>query len=223
MANVLRLWRQRMDCKQCAAVQVCVDLVYLRKPTWTCVTSVNITFACKSPEHIVRFMAKLTAGRSSSGLKRVRKHSAHVRRNCATLFSMDCVCGCSLKRRAVSGRHLWRLLWCASLCANASSTHTHTRTFLFVHQAWALLPSIGRILFQVSKCLNKGKSLFLLYFSHFLLGDRGVPPTHTSSPPLQPSAAPPVEGERERAREKGRGPGPCDTQSMRAQLHPQAE
>lgn len=127
MANVLRLWRQRMDCKQCAAVQVCVDLVYLRKPTSTCGTSVNITFACKSPEHIVRFMAKLTASRWSSGLKRVLKHSAHVRHNCAALFSNepDGVCGCSLMRGAVSGRHLWRLLWCASLHANAASTHTH--------------------------------------------------------------------------------------------------
>lgn len=94
------------------------------KPTSTCGTSVNITFACKSPEHIVRFMAKLTAGRSSSGLKRVLKHSTHVRRNRAALLSneRDGVCGCSLRRGALSGRHLWRLLWCASLRANASST-----------------------------------------------------------------------------------------------------
>lgn len=76
VANVLRLWRQRMGRKQCAA------LVYLRKPTSTRATSVNITAACKSPEHIVRFMAELTAGRSASGLQRVPKHTcaATVRR-----------------------------------------------------------------------------------------------------------------------------------------------
>lgn len=174
MANVLRLWRQRMDCKQCAAVQVCVDLVYLRKPTWTCGTSVNITLACKSPEHIVRFMAKLTAGRSSSGLKRVLKRSAHVRRNCATLFSNETngVCGCSLMRGAVSGRHLWRLLWCASLRANPSSTHT----FLIVHQAWTLLPSKGRI-FKACICLlekERLKSESLSYFAHFAFASRKV-------------------------------------------------
>lgn len=61
-------------------------------------SSVNITFACKSPEHIVRFMAELTAGRSSPGLKRVLKHLPHVRGNCATVFSNQPggICGCSL-------------------------------------------------------------------------------------------------------------------------------
>lgn len=220
IANVLRLWRQRMDCKQCAAVQVCVDLVYLRKPTSTCGTSVNITFACKSPEHIVRFTAKLTASRWSSGLKRVLKHSTHVRHKCAALVSGEPggVCGCSLMRRAVSGRHLWRLLWCASLRANAASTHICLRppgldtaalrreAFLqpviveiFIHACgvflnFSFLTLSAHFCFSTSIQMIEGKRV-VAFHQQRTTSSPPPPPEPCAAPPPPPSP-PPVESER---------------------------
>lgn len=126
MANVLRLWRQRTgpnNALLCERARLsCTALVELREPASTRASGVNITVACKSPERVVRFMAELTAGRSPSGLQRVPKRWTHVRGNCAPVFSNepDGVCG----GVPVSGRHLWRLLWSASLGASASSPHT---------------------------------------------------------------------------------------------------